>query len=85
MKSIRNWLKTENIHLGLETKSELGALRMMIKLAVDTPYVSDEKQFSQAVLDSEIYGSALTGCCNISFYAVTDSISIMAPKNWTSV
>ncbi len=75
MKFLKDWLKPENIHLGLKTQSELGALRIMIDLAVKTKKVFDASRFAQAVLDTELYESAFSGCCNISFYTVSDSVT----------
>ncbi len=75
MERIKNWLKPGNIYLGLKAQSELGALRTMINLAVKTPLVSDASRFTQSVMDTELYESAFSGCCNISFYALTDSVT----------
>jgi len=75
MERIKNWLRLENFHLGLKAQSELSALRVMINQAINIPSVINPSVFAQAVVDSELYDSALGGCCNISFYAVTNSVS----------
>ncbi len=75
MERIINWLRLENIHLGLKAHSELSALRVMINLAINNPGVINPSEFAQVVVDSELYDSVVGGCCNISFYAVTNSIS----------
>ncbi len=75
MKNIQDWLKIENIHIGMEAHSELSAMRLMIDLTKDNPAVIDRSGFARAIEDFEMYKSALDGCCSISFYALTDAVN----------
>ncbi len=53
MERIKNRLGLENIHIKLKAQSELGALRVMINQAINTPSVIKPAVFAQAVVDSD--------------------------------
>ena len=75
MHTIKNWLKTDNIHINLKAESELEAIWNMLELANESSFVLNSKELARVIYENEVLSGSHSGTTGITFYALTNAVS----------